>query len=206
MNESIKDYGKRLLDGLTTIDQNLVDEVYTEIYQRINSHNTIHFLGNGGSQANAHHIVGDYTKTFSIIGKSININSLSDNSCYLTAVSNDLDYSAIYELLISTRVKANDLVIFFSGSGNSLNLVKCARKAKNSGINQAAIVGFTGGALKKIVNFPVHVEFDDMEISEDIQLSIFHYIKQMLMVKYADIFCEVDITKYRKRTSEDLIS
>ena len=44
MNESIKDYGKRLLDGLTTIDQNLVDEVYTEIYQRINSHNTIHFF------------------------------------------------------------------------------------------------------------------------------------------------------------------
>ena len=68
MNESIKDYGKRLLNALTTIDQNLVDEVYNEIFQRINSNNTIHFLGNGGSQANAHHIVGDYLKSFAFLG------------------------------------------------------------------------------------------------------------------------------------------
>ena len=70
------------------------------------------------------------------------------------------------------------LLFILSGSGNSLNLVKCARKARNrDGIKQAAIIGFTGGALKDIVDYPVHVKFDDMEISEDIQLSIFHYIK-----------------------------
>ena len=52
----------------------------------------------------------------------------------------------------------------------------------------------------------MHVDFEDMEISEDIQLSIFHYIKQRLMDKYIDVFNEVDISKYRKRTTEDLIS
>ena len=62
------------------------------------------------------------------------------------------------------------------------------------------------GLLKKIVDYPIHVDFDDMEISEDIQLSIFHYIKQRLIYKYIDVFNEVDISKYRKRTTEDLIS
>ena len=59
---------------------------------------------------------------------------------------------------------------------------------------------------KEIVDFPVHVQFDDMEIAEDIQLSIFHYIKQRLIKKYMNEFSDVDIAKYRKRTLEDLIS
>ena len=58
----------------------------------------------------------------------------------------------------------------------------------------------------KIVDYPIHVNFDDMEISEDVQLSIFHYIKQRLIEKYSSFFKEVDLSKYRKRTTEDLIS
>ena len=62
-------------------------------------------IGNGGSAANAHHIVGDYSKTFAMISKCINIHSLADNACYITAVSNDLDYSEVFELLINSRDK-----------------------------------------------------------------------------------------------------
>ena len=93
-----------------------------------------------------------------MLGKSININSLSDNSCYITALSNDLDYSEVYEILINTRVRVNDLVIFLSGSGNSMNLIKAARSAIKSNIKTAAIVGFTGGALKKLVDIPIRIE------------------------------------------------
>ena len=45
-----------------------------------------------------------------------------------------------------------------------------------------------------------------MEICEDIQLSIFHYIKQRLMYKYSENFENLDLPKYQKRTLEDLIS
>ena len=145
-------------------------------------------------------------KTFSMVGLKLKISCLADNVCHLTAASNDLSFEDSYAMLVDSIIDKGDLIIYLSGSGNSLNLVKCARKAKNSRIKQAAILGFTGGALKKIVDYPVHVDFEDMEISEDIQLSIFHYIKQRLMDKYVDVFNEVDISKYRKRTTEDLIS
>ena len=71
---------------------------------------------------------------------------------------------------------------------------------------QSAITGFSGGALNEIVDLPIHVGSYDMEISEDIQLSIFHYIKQRLIDKYHENFSDLDISKYRKRTIEDLIS
>ena len=60
--------------------------------------------------------------------------------------------------------------------------------------------------LNKIVDYPIHIKFDDMEICEDLQLSIFHYIKQRLISKYSDYFANCELPKYQKRTLEDLIS
>ena len=201
-----KDYSVKITQALEKVDQNEVDKLFDQIDKVIGTNSNIYLLGNGGSQANAHHIAGDFIKTFSLVGLKLKITCLADNVCHLTAASNDLSFEDSYAMLVGNIIDKDDFIIYLSGSGNSLNLVKCARKATNSGIKQAAIVGFTGGALKQIVDYPIHVNFDDMEISEDIQLSIFHYIKQRLINKYSSLFKEVDVSKYRKRTTEDLIS
>ncbi len=201
-----KDYSLKITQALEKVDQSAVDKLFNLIDSIINTNSNIYLLGNGGSQANAHHISGDFMKTFSMVGLKLKIYCLADNVCHLTAASNDLSFEDSYAMLVGNIIDKDDLIIYLSGSGNSLNLVKCARKAKTSGIRQAAIVGFTGGALKKIVDYPIHVNFDDMEVSEDIQMSIFHYIKQRLIDKYNSLFNELDISKYRKRTTEDLIS
>tara|TARA_Y100000739_G_C20552136_1_gene438783 strand:+ start:490 stop:1116 length:627 start_codon:yes stop_codon:yes gene_type:complete len=208
MNESIKDYGKRLLNALTTIDQNLVDEVYNEIFQRINSNNTIHFLGNGGSQANAHHIVGDYLKSFAFLGVKLNVNCIADNSCYITAASNDLDFQEVYSVLVERIINKGDLLVYLSGSGNSMNLIKCAIKAKSLGIKQISVTGFNGGKLINLVDIPIHIKTFDMEIAEDCQINIFHNLKQRLMQKVSkkEGKKNSNMKKYDKRTIEDLIA
>jgi D-sedoheptulose 7-phosphate isomerase len=201
-----KDYSKKISSALEKVEQSQVDQLFNHIDSLIGSNSYIYLLGNGGSQANAHHISGDFIKTFSMVGLKLKFSCLADNVCHLTAAANDLSFEDSYSILVDNIIDKDDFIIYLSGSGNSLNLVKCARKARNSGIRQSAIIGYSGGALKEIVDYPVHVNYDDMEISEDIQLSIFHYIKQRLMEKYIDVFNEVDIYKYRKRTEEDLIS
>jgi len=201
-----KDYSLKINQALEKVNQNEVDKLFNQIDKIIGTNSNIYLLGNGGSQANAHHISGDFIKTFSIVGLKLKISCLADNVCHLTAASNDLSFEDSYATLVGNIIDKDDFIIYLSGSGNSLNLVKCARKAKHSGIKQAAIVGFKGGALKQIVDYPIHVNFDDMEISEDIQLSIFHYIKQRLIDKYSSLFNEIDLSKYTKRTTEDLIS
>tara|TARA_B100000212_G_scaffold341999_1_gene327074 strand:+ start:2427 stop:3056 length:630 start_codon:yes stop_codon:yes gene_type:complete len=201
-----QDYASKMMEALKNVRQEEVDQLLEQIDNIIGTKNNIFLLGNGGSQANAHHITGDFMKTFSMAGLKLKISCLADNVCHLTAASNDISFEDSYSMLVDNIIDKDDFIIYLSGSGNSLNLVKCARKSRNSGIKQAAIVGYSGGALKDIVDYPVHVNYDDMEISEDIQMSIFHYIKQKLMDKYIDLFNQVDITKYRKRTTEDLIS
>ena len=201
-----KDYAIKINRALQLVEQNKVDKLFDQIDSLLGSNSNIYLLGNGGSQANAHHIAGDFTKTFSMAGLKMKISCLADNVCHLTAAANDISFEDAYSMLVNNLIDENDFIIYLSGSGNSLNLVKCARKASAHGIKQAAIIGFKGGALKKIVDYPIHVDFDDMEIAEDIQLSIFHYIKQRLMQKYIENFNELDMSKYRKRTCEDLIS
>ena len=199
-------YSKKISNALEKVDQSQVDQLFNHIDLLLGSNSNIYLLGNGGSQANAHHISGDFIKTFSLAGLKLKISCLADNVCHLTAASNDLSYDDAYGILIDNLIDKDDLLIYLSGSGNSINLVKCARKAKLRNIRQAALTGFNGGALKEIVDYPIHIKFDDMEICEDLQLSIFHYIKQRLILKYSDRFANFELPKYQKRTLEDLIS
>ena len=48
----------------------------------------------------------------------------------------------------SKQTSKEDLGLFLSGSGNSINLVKCAEKANKYKINTFCLTGFSGGKLK----------------------------------------------------------
>jgi phosphoheptose isomerase len=201
-------YKSSLNKALETINEDNIEVLYREIKKRLDGSSSIHILGNGGSAANASHIVGDFTKTFTFMNLKIKINAHSDNIAYLTAASNDLDYNEIYSNLVGTIIEKNDLIIYLSGSGNSLNLIKCANKAKNLNIKQVSISGFNGGKIKDIVDTAIHIKFPDMEISEDCQMVIFHYIKQRLVDENEDNdpYNDNKLTKYQKRIIEDLIA
>ncbi len=165
----------------------------------------LYFFGNGGSLANYEHVVGDLRKILFFGSKGINIQNLGDNLAYLTAVANDLDFSEVFAASIKTLVTLDDLIIYFSGSGNSCNLVKCAQVAQKIGTKEASITGYNGGIFKEISDISIHINSPDMEIAEDCQLIIFYHIKQRLV---DDIF-ENDpalISKYKKRISEDLVN
>ena len=203
---NFRDYATSLKKALDLVKQTQIEDFFYIFESYIGSNSNIYLLGNGGSQANAHHISGDYMKTFSLAGLKFKISCLADNVCHLTAASNDLSYDDAYSILIDNIIDSDDLLIYLSGSGNSLNLVKCARKAKLRKIKQAAITGFNGGALNNLVDYPINIKFEDMEICEDIQLSIFHYFKQRLIQKYSEYFEIVEMPKYQKRTIEDLIT
>ena len=203
-HKSIKEYINKFALSFNSINEDKLEELKDEMIKIINTQKEVFIIGNGGSAANANHIAGDYLKTFSLAGLSFKISSLSESISYLTAASNDVDFSEVYEILINTRISKGDLLIFLSGSGNSINLIKPARMAKKFGIITAAVVGYMGGGLKEIVDIPIHIDIQDMEISEDAQMTIFHYLKQRLV---NELCVEKDIpNKYKKRTSEGLIS
>ena len=131
-------YRDSLNKALDSINQNSLDILYEEIKKRLDGKSSIHIIVNGGSAANASHVVGDYTKTFTFMNLKIKIYTHSDNISYLTAASNDLDYNEVYLNLVGTIIDKDDLIIIYQGS-EILNLIKCANKAKNLNIKQVNI-------------------------------------------------------------------
>ena len=143
---------------------------------------SIYIFGNGGSGANASHIAGDYVKGASHgLQNKFRFICLNDNYTAFAAAANDIDYSDVFKVQLETYLQPQDLVIGLTGSGNSPNIVKALEYAQSVKVRNAVLCGFDGGVVKNLADFCLHVPIHNMEIIEDLHLSIFHMIKQQII-------------------------
>jgi len=139
----------------------------------------IFIFGNGGSAGNAIHIANDFIYGASKdIGKGFKINALPSNTSVLTCLANDEGYEEVFVRQLAVLANPGDIVVALSGSGNSANIVKALKWSKENGNPSVAILGFSGGHSLNFADVVIHTPIDDMQISEDIQLVIFHALMQ----------------------------
>jgi D-sedoheptulose 7-phosphate isomerase len=204
-NSHFIDYVNKYHKALSKVNYQDIERLKDILEKQIKRGGEIYVIGNGGSASNADHIVGDYRKTFSLLGYRIKITSLASNFCYTTAAANDVDFSETYSILCNSLIESNDFILFLSGSGNSLNLVKTLRAAKHNQTATGCIVAYSGGALAESCDVSIHVPVHDMEIAEDTQMLIMHYIKQRLLCALQHNSSQFDNLKYNKRINENQV-
>ena len=87
--------------------------------------------GNGGSSSVSNHFLCDFQKGL-LLDKKLRLRtySLSSNTDLITAISNDLNYNKIFSLQLDSLADQNDLLIIFSVSGKSGNIIEAAKSAK----------------------------------------------------------------------------
>lgn len=143
--------------------------------------NTIYFCGNGGSAGNAIHLANDFTYgAGKKNGRGIRVEALSANPAVVTCLANDIGYEAIYSEQLKVKANPGDILVVLSGSGNSPNVVQALEVANNLGVKTCAILGYSGGKCKELAQLPIHFAIDDMQIAEDLQLSVGHICMQWL--------------------------
>jgi D-sedoheptulose 7-phosphate isomerase len=172
-------YFHKLKETLDKIDLRPVQQVVEILLKCRDDQGTMYIFGNGGSAANASHIAGDFLKGISFgMEKRFKTHCLNDNIAGTTAITNDLSYDEIFIEQLKTYLSPGDVVIGISGSGNSENVVKAVKWARENGAVTIALVGYKGGRLGQIAEVVMHAPVDDMEITEDIHTILFHSIKQ----------------------------
>jgi phosphoheptose isomerase len=134
----------------------------------------IFVIGNGGSASTASHMVTDFNKGARTDGPSFRLYCLSDNIPSLTAIGNDLSYDDIFAYQLRGVYQRGDVLLAISGSGNSRNIIKAAKFVKNQGGEVVALVGFDGGKLLSLADSAVHIPSQDMQLVEDLHLSLNH--------------------------------
>jgi D-sedoheptulose 7-phosphate isomerase len=175
------DYWKRMSAVMERIDWAPVATLGHDLLDCWKTGRQVFMAGNGGSAGNAVHLANDFLYAMSKRpGSGMRIHALPANPAVLTCLANDEGYDQIYSLQLGVLARPGDVLIVYSGSGNSPNILRALEEARRIGMRSYAVLGFTGGKAKALADVPIHVEVDDMQIAEDTQLIFGHMLMQWL--------------------------
>ncbi|MCL2058716.1 MAG: SIS domain-containing protein [Oscillospiraceae bacterium] len=131
--------------------------------------------GNGGSHATASHMANDFIKGCRAHNRTaFRVECLGDANAIITCLANDFSYDDVYAIMLQTKGRPGDVLAYYSGSGNSPNLVNAAKAAREMGIVTVGFLGRDGGALKDLSDYYVIAPSDSMERIEDIHMMYEH--------------------------------
>lgn len=142
--------------------------------------NKVLFCGNGGSAADAQHLAAEFSGRFYKNRAALPAEALHCNTSYLTAVANDYSYDVIYARLIEGMGLKGDVLLGFSTSGNSVNIVKAFEAAKSKEMITMGFTGATGGIIKEMSDVLFNVPSSDTPRIQESHIMIGHIICQFV--------------------------
>lgn len=195
---------KRLLeihDNLKPLEFNIVkaSESIIDCYRKGGK---VLICGNGGSSADAEHIVGELMKSFERerpIEPAVHQNllerfgeqgewlvenlqqglpaiSLSAHSSLITAISNDLGGDFIFAQQVTGYGNAGDVLLALSTSGNAQNVINALKVAQAKGMVTIGMTGETGGKMKEFCDILINVPERRTAFVQELHLPIYHTI------------------------------
>lgn len=166
---------------LKKVDQKILLKIIQVISSTIKKKRDFFSCGNGGSATTAEHLTCDFSKgSCTNTNLNIKVSSLNSNVALMTAIANDISYDDVFSYQLNRFGKANDILLAFSVSGTSKNIIKCAKIAKKKKIKIISFTGFNGGNLKKLSDYNINFSSNNFGIVEDCHLTIVHYISQYI--------------------------
>lgn len=175
------DYFLDLKTTLDRVDLDSFNKINEHLFNAFEQGKQIFTMGNGGSGSTASHVVCDLNKGVSFNHREkFKAISLIDNLPTLLAYANDVSYSDIFCEQLKNFMNEEDIVIGFSGSGNSENVIKAIEFANENGGITIGFSGFDGGKLSEIAQLSLVVPTNDMQKCEDIHLILCHLIMQTM--------------------------
>ena len=167
-----------------TIDKISIEDLNTlmNILNKARDENRFVFIcGNGGSASTASHYCCDFNKGISMgKDKMFKFICLNDNIPTMMAYANDLSYADVFVGPLKNFMQAGDIVIGISGSGNSENVVRAIQYANENGGVTVGLTGYSGGKIKQLSKYNVHIPIDDMQITEDLHMVLDHCMMKIL--------------------------
>ncbi|ACD83695.1 D-sedoheptulose-7-phosphate isomerase [Candidatus Methylacidiphilum infernorum] len=136
--------------------------------------------GNGGSAAQAMHFVEELLGKFKEKRRPLGALSLVSDSTTLSCIANDFGFEEVFSRQIEAMGKAGDLLILFSTSGNSRNLLRAAQAAKSLKIFSIAFLGKGGGKLADLVDLAWIVPSDNTSRIQEMHCWAAHVLLEIV--------------------------
>jgi len=135
----------------------------------------IAFCGNGGSATFASHMAGEFVGRYKAEDVELPAFSFVDTGT-MTAIANDYGYNQVFNKQIKAHLQEGDILVVFTTSGNSPNLVEAVNCADELGVVTIALTGKSGGEVIEWVQHCICVPSDETPVVQSIHVTIGHII------------------------------
>lgn len=180
--KNLEKYRDLLVKGFDTLASNTSWSQIQEEFARAREMKAGVFLvGNGGSAANANHFAADLIYGANVGGKgSFRVHALSANPSVLTCLGNDTGFENVFVKQLEALADSGDLLVVFSGSGNSPNILRLLEAARRLKVRSISFLGFDGGKAKALSDLALHFPVHDMQAAEDLHMIAAHLLLKNL--------------------------
>jgi len=125
----------------------VLERIVTAVHDCLRGGGRILACGNGGSAADAQHLVAELVGRFAEERPALAAIALTADAATLTALANDYGYERVFARQVEALARTGDLLFAISTSGNSANVVRAAQTAHGLGCTVVALTGEGGGQL-----------------------------------------------------------
>jgi D-sedoheptulose 7-phosphate isomerase len=135
-----------------------IEQAIELMFTALSNGNKILACGNGGSAADCQHFAAELVGRFERERLPLPALALTTDTSILTAVGNDYSYLEIFSKQVQAFGQAGDVLLAFSTSGNSGNVLAAIEIAQERDMRVVALTGKGGGAIgKKLTDADVHI-------------------------------------------------
>lgn len=134
-------------------------------------------FGNGGSAADAQHLVAELMGWYEIKTRMpLEAIALATNTSTITAIGNDAGYDQVFSRQIYALGKKGDVALGISTSGNSPNVVKAMEASKVLGLKTVALTGSNKSKLSELVDYILLVPSTRTPRVQEAHIAIIHVL------------------------------
>lgn len=171
------------LDESSRVKQSFSEELLGRIAQfaeraaaALGAGGKVVLFGNGGSAADAQHLAAELVVRLGRDRPALPALALTTNPSVLTALGNDFGFDHVFARQVEAFVSPRDVLVAFSTSGTSPNIVKGMEAGRRQGAYLVALTGETGGALATRVDLLINVPSRDTQRIQESHITIGHIV------------------------------
>jgi D-sedoheptulose 7-phosphate isomerase len=185
MDEELIDVVRAALEDSARVKRSLVrqaEEIAAagqRISESFRAGGRLYACGNGGSACDAIHLVEELVARYKRERPGLPAHHLLDGAT-LTCWSNDRDFEGAFLRQVEAMVRAGDVLVAISTSGNSENVLRAAAGARERGAWVLALTGRTGGALDAQADLCLRVPADATERIQEAHITIIHLLCEII--------------------------
>lgn len=153
-----------------------VDAVAHLIADALLAGQTLFTCGNGGSAADAMHLAEELIGRYRGDRRPLRAICLNADIGALTCIANDYGYDAVFARQLSGLARPGDLLVVFSTSGGSPNILNALAAARACGVVAVALLGNGGGPARALAEHAIVVPSANSARIQEIHGLILHAI------------------------------